>query len=218
MKIADLLETTPIGDLTGNLAGEVFNPSRREKQVRVPRNDVTPKNPAVSPTSGVIMRKDPMVPAPMDPIFEVLNSPSPYQWERIASGGESARFQVDDIGYKVDFMNGNWKNEPVVTIQYTIDKASMGKLGVNTMTNLTGLGTPLPVLSTILQIVQEWFQTHHPSLLFFYDGEHSRSRAQFYSRAANMIMKQYGYELDSDTVRVRRQNGNPSVWLLRSTI
>lgn len=68
MKIIEVIESE---EPLGNLAGEVFDPHHpREKPLWVPRNDPTPRNPAVSPTSGVITRKDPMIPAPLDPMFE----------------------------------------------------------------------------------------------------------------------------------------------------
>lgn len=36
----------------------------------IPKNDIVPRNPAISPKSGVIIRKDPMIMAPLDPMFE----------------------------------------------------------------------------------------------------------------------------------------------------
>jgi len=71
MRIYEILTEEPLG----NMAGEVFNPRDprtfpQPHRVRAPRNDATPRNPAVSPTSGVIHRGDPMVQAPTDPMFE----------------------------------------------------------------------------------------------------------------------------------------------------
>lgn len=74
MKITEILLSE---EQAGTLAGEVFNPSHKEKQVHVPRNDAIPRNPATKPTSGIIMRKDPMIPAPLDPMLENLR---PASW------------------------------------------------------------------------------------------------------------------------------------------
>lgn len=211
-------------DTAGTLAGEIFDPRNSQtypqpRKVRVPHNDVTPRNPALSPTSGVIMRKDPMIQAPLDPVFEVLNSPVQFTWHTLSrdygsKGGDEAQFQVDGVGYRVDFMNGTWNSRPCVTLQYSIDKASMQKLGRQDLTGPTGLGVPLPVLSTILSSVQAWFSQHKPPLVFFYDADKKASRARFYQRAANMLMSQYGYQIDPETEPTRRKMGSNSIWLL----
>jgi hypothetical protein len=151
-------------------------------------------------------------------IFEVLNSPVPYSWHRLPRpGGDEAKFAVDHIGYQMDFMHGYWgaESQPVTTLQYSIDRQAMQQLGRTNMTAPTGLGVPIPVLSTIMAAIHEWFGRNHPERVFFYDGDRKRSRGLFYARIATMLINRYGYELDPDTERVRRTNGNSSVWLLR---
>lgn len=64
-----------IGGNLGNAFGDMFDPRNpltyaQPNDVHVPRNDVTPRNPALSPTSGVVMQKDPMIQAPLDGIAD----------------------------------------------------------------------------------------------------------------------------------------------------
>lgn len=151
-------------------------------------------------------------------IYEVLNSPVSYTWHKLPPpGGDEARFQVDQIGYQVDFMTGHWgpESSPVTTLQYSIDRHAMQTLKRTNTTAPTNLGVQFPVLSTMFQILHEWFQSHRPERVFFYDGDRKRSRGLFYQRIADMLIDRYGYELDPEIERIRRTNGNSSVWLLR---
>jgi hypothetical protein len=97
----DVSHVAPIveSENVGNLAGEIFNPHDSQTypqphEVHVPRNDVTRRNPAVSPTSGVIMRKDPMIQAPLDPMFEGMS------WNLPPAPGTAIRYIKHKYGMK----------------------------------------------------------------------------------------------------------------------
>jgi hypothetical protein len=79
MKIIELLRATLDEENLGVALGRVYH-GEEDDPLEVPREPATRRNPALSPTSGVIMRKDPMIQAPMDPMVEAIMKAQ--MWER----------------------------------------------------------------------------------------------------------------------------------------
>jgi hypothetical protein len=148
-------------------------------------------------------------------ITEGLSDPLPYEWTKRDPKWFKAQFQYDDINYWVNCYAGNWAGDPCWSFDFGITEASAKSRGGWKTTGPTGYGNPLPILSTVKAVLDDFIKSRFPALIVFYDGDHVRGRSRLYNRFADYICSRWPYDRDEALMAKTKRESSTEMWAFR---
>jgi len=102
-------------------------------------------------------------------------------------------------------------------MDFGITEASAKSRGGYKTTGPTGYGSPLPILSTVKAILDDFIKSHRPPLIVFYDSDHVRGRTRLYNRFADYVCSRWHYARDirDEPMIAKHKRNGTEFWVLR---